>query len=150
MKIRGVRDSDVVTLVELGEAFWYSTPLSKVMPYNAQTVYDLVRHTPDSGFILVADDEGTIAGFVLVLVAPFHFNTDYKAATEIAWYVHPEYRGEGVGESLREAAEAMALTQGATFLSMMLITGTEGEAAAREQYTSQGYTKSEETFVKVL
>ncbi len=148
-KIKGPTDAELRQAVELGEEFWYQTELSKTIPYNHQSVYTLSKIADEDGMFFVAVDEGKVVGFAFGLVTPFPFNQDYKAATEVAWYITPEYRKDGTGLALAEILELTARLKGATYLSMMLIEEIDpGPVAA--MYEHLGYSKSERTYIKVL
>lgn len=58
---------------------------------------------PSEKIILLYEDKG----FLVAAVTPFVFGT-VRVATEISWWVEPEYQAQGIGDKLVEAFEFWA------------------------------------------
>jgi ribosomal-protein-alanine acetyltransferase len=91
------------------------------------------RHflTTDTASCLVAEQDGALAGYVLVL---FHGRTALARLYSMA--VAPERQGQGLGRDLLRAAEALALDGGA---AVMRLEVNPANAAAVALYRSVGY-----------
>jgi ribosomal protein S18 acetylase RimI-like enzyme len=91
------------------------------------------RHfvTTDTAACLVAEQDGKLTGYVLVL---FHGRTALARLYSMA--VAPERQGLGLGRDLLRAAEALALDGGA---AVMRLEVNPGNAAAVALYRSVGY-----------
>lgn len=84
-------------------------------------------------------------GFLAGMVTPFPFSTDFLA-TELAWWVEPEARQEGLGTKLLEAFEYWAREKaGCRLISMSSLDDKVGE-----MYEKQGYKLYERAYMKVL
>ncbi len=70
---------------------------------------------PDSQFVVVADNDGRLVGFLEASIRPFveDCETDHVGYLE-GWFVEPEYRMHGVGRELVRAAENWARRKGCT------------------------------------
>lgn len=68
-----------------------------------------------TGFVLVAEDNGTIAGYVGVT---FDDSGSQRDATLCGFYVVPERRRKGYGRALAEKAVATAREKGAVSMSV--------------------------------
>lgn len=96
---------------------------------------------------LVAEVGGARAGFVLLLPnLPDEATLDPQAFMAYM-AVAPEYRSQGVGAALLEAAEAAARSHGAPYLALMV---TEENAAARNLYERSGYFTERRLLCKIL
>ena len=108
------------------------------------------RCTEANGEVFVADDGGSVVGFVSVLAAePFVEIDDpvgtHALITDIV--VLPSHRGRRVGAELLQRAEAFARAAGAAELRIAVLAEN---TAARRLYQNEGFTPYLEVFVKPL
>src|SRR5689334_15782889 len=87
------------------------------------------------GQVLVADDDGRIAGVVAVAVLPY-FERDGCWARIVAIVVGEEWRGMGIGWLLIEAAEEVARARGCVNVE---VTTARYRVRAREFYRTLGF-----------
>lgn len=97
------------------------------------------------GLALVADDDGTLVGLVVLLVGP-HPLTGECMAEELVWWVAPTARAARVGLQLLQTAEAWAVARGVVWL--VLVEPLPLETASR--YGRLGYTAIETRSIKRL
>jgi len=84
-------------------------------------------------------------GFLAGCATPFLFGP-HILATEIAWWVEPEERGNGVGEEFLNAFEYWAKEKaGCTMLSMVGL-----DDKLQKFYEDKGYKLYERAYMKVL
>jgi GNAT superfamily N-acetyltransferase len=89
----------------------------------------------DHGRVLVADDDGRLAGVVAVAVLPY-LERDGCWARLVAIVVGEAWRGTGLGRALIDAAEEAARDRGCV---AMEITTARHRIRARDFYRSLGY-----------
>jgi len=107
-----------------------------------------VRCAEAHGRVFVADQVGTVVGFVAVLAAePFTELSEppgtYALVTDIV--VLPSQRCRGIGAQLLSHAEAFVRAAGATELRIGVLAGN---AAARSLYRGAGFVPHLEVFIK--
>ena len=83
-------------------------------------------------------------GFLAGAAVPFMLGLD-TVATEFAWWVHPDFRLNGVGSLLIEAFENWAKEVGCSMISLSSMDEATGEV-----YIKRGYSLKEHTYLKVL
>lgn len=152
MEIRPASDEDIEGIRRVAEASWetdYPETLSRetihegVEQWYSEPVITMELKSPRT-VLLVADEHGTIRGFV-------HGHWAGSTGVILRLYVHPDHRSEGLGGDLFEAVadafadhevdelRAMALETNdaatAFFKGLgMVKVGTETTAIAGEQY----------------
>jgi len=89
----------------------------------------------DHGRVLVADDDGRVAGVVAVAVLPY-FERDGCWARIVAIVVGEAWRGMGIGRLLVDAAEEAARERGCV---AMEVTTARYRVRAREFYRTLGF-----------
>lgn len=146
--IRETYDTDLNTLVESGRTFWAKTPyIKKGMFYHPAVVHTLLETMLDYHYLSVSVDQAdVINGFLGIWIAPFMFNTDYIQATELFFFVHPYFRGQGIGTELHKRAEDELKDEVDLFAFGTLNTSTDME----EYYTKNGFEITERIYTKVL
>ena len=106
---------------------------------NIRNMIELFTQSDDK-IILLYGDVGMIVG----MAAPFIFGGGY-IATELAWWVDPEERKNGVGSELLSAFEYWANKIGCKMVSMSSLDDQVGKF-----YEKNGYVLQERAYVKVL
>ena len=144
--IRQATVDDLGILLEYGEYFWTLTPyVSTGMEYDTDSVAMLLVSLMDDHYLRVVEEEGVVVGFIGIMISPFHFNTNYQIASELFFFIDPDYRGQGA--ALLEQAEADLKAKGADVIAMgELMSSTD----MKKFYESKGYTLTEQTYAKVL
>ena len=99
----------------------------------------------DEGWLLT-DGKSTILGFV---VFPMFMNNSTVIAQELFWWVDKDARKEGVGIEILKETEILARESGATAMLMLSISELNGDSV-NKLYERLGYTKREQTYMRVL
>lgn len=102
----------------------------------------------DLGAMFLLEKDGVIQGVICGLVTPDLFHGGLLAS-EIAWYVLPEYRGGTGGVRLFLEFERWALEQCAEEIHMVHLQQSMPEELAKF-YQRHGYTAMETHYSKVL
>lgn len=144
---------DVEEIVALGIEFFDQSPYAAVTEYAPEDVWATLNGLIESpaGILLVAygpQRAAQVIGFAAAVVNPLYFNASYRVATELFWWVQPEYRA-GTGRRLLEHLEQRAAGLGAHAMQMMALETVRPEAVARTLQRS-GYRPVERSFVKEL
>lgn len=139
--IRQATVSDVPDLVTMGLRFMRETSYRGQMAENPAQIAAFIAsliETPAAGTVFVSERAGLVTGTIVLLrfVHPF---SGEVVVSELAWWVNPEARGDGV--KLLKRAEAWAVEVGAAVMQM--IAPTPQVAAL---YARLGYTRLEEAF----
>jgi len=141
LKIATVDDFDAVNKMALNflEASPYKDLGNKEV--TSKLVLDIISSSPNERIIIFEDGVGFIAG----AVTPFLLGT-HTMATEIAWWVEPDHRGNGKGMELLDAFEYWAKNiTGAKIISMSSIDKT-----VEKYYRKHGYKLYERAYMKVF
>lgn len=113
---------------------------------NALAIDTLVKEfltEKDKVVFYVLSDEVPV-GFLAGAALPFILGLD-TVATEIAWWVQPEFRLNGVGKVLLEAFEEWAKEVGCSMICLSSMDEGTGEV-----YIKRGYSLKEYSYLKVL
>lgn len=149
MIIRNATVNDYASMLDKGEIFWSLTEYVKHAPYVRDDVKITLDTCMEHDLLLVAEDDGEIAGFVGGIAFPLYANTSVFVGQELFWWVEPQYRKVGVGNALLDAVEARAKEKGLLYWSMMFMSAVEPEVA-KQVYLKRGYKETEVAFAKEL
>lgn len=140
MDIREATINDSVQILEMLLNFAASSPYTNLV--------DTYRIGQMAGsFILDADKLALICpgqGILLAMFMPFAWGK-VRTATEMAWWVEPEYRGNGVGQALIEAFQEWAADK-----ECKAITLTSLDSSVDKLYGRLGYKLCEQTYIKEI
>lgn len=111
MKIRSLQPDDAVEWLRLRHALWpHQSPAQ-----NDEEMTEILANFAQMPVFVAERPDGGLCGLVEVAI---HDKAPGCTTTKIgyleAWYVDPEWRRQGVGRLLVEAAEAWAIEQGCT------------------------------------
>lgn len=115
--IRAATHKDVEDVVELTGRFWdehYYSQYGDFSDGNTRMVLHSMIDGPLS-VIIVAEDEGSIVGYIAFIVAHVPWG-NVSSAAESLWWVLPEYRGRGIGKDLFNAGLEWAEIMGCDVL----------------------------------
>ncbi len=147
--IRRATEEDVIDLAILGKQFVKESQ-NGFLGWNSSKVYDslfdAVERDDFGIFVLCADVE--VVGMLIAFVAPCFFS-DAVQASEIAWYVDPEYRGSKMAIKMLDFFEEWAESKGAVCTNLMNLDVLNADRIAK-MYGKRGYRLVENTFVKEL
>lgn len=133
---------DIETILDMSMKFIGMTGYDQIS--NVDDIKMLIQEVleaPRNEKIIILDDFGFIAG----QATKFPFGPDL-IATEIAWWIEPEARGENKGAKLMEAFEYWAKNvAGCRFISMTSLNNT-----VEKIYKKKGYKLYERAYMKTL
>ncbi len=136
--IRQANDADKEQLLILTQSFPSSTPPNATV---FKKIFEAKLSDPSS-FLAVAESESTLLGYV----SGYRHNAFY-ASGQVAWideiYVHPNSRGQGLGDSLISKFENWASKHQCKLVGL----ATHG---ARDFYTRLGYESIASYYKKYL
>ena len=131
--IRPALSDDIPRLVAMGERFLTETVYRGRVPVNpaamARTVTMLLHS--DAGVVFVSEQDGVVVGMIGLLLYE-HPITGEVTASELFWWVEPEYRGHGV--RLLKRGEQWARASGAQQVHMIALTPAVGQLYERLGY----------------
>lgn len=104
----------------------------------------LERFAPPNGWVLVAEHDGAILGFIAIHAIP-RFEHDDRIVRIIALVVDAGARERGVGRSLMAEAERIGTEIGAAFIEL---TAGHHRPEARQLYESLGYDSSVTAYLR--
>lgn len=148
MQVRPAIEADRAACIAMGAKFYATTHYAAIAPYAEANMHGLFDFMRDTGILLVAEVDGQVIGMVGLMVVPFLFNGDTKAAHEVMWWVEPEARQSAAGLGLLRAIEPAAREAGAVMVQMMNLADTHDRSA--RIYERNGYRHTESSFTKVL
>src|SRR5690606_9550719 len=108
--------------------------------------YEVIEHGIAQ---IIEDEELGPVGFCCAVVGPLLANATVLTATEIAWWVDPEFRRHGAGKLLLDAMEVAAANRSVKYSSMVALQSSM-PVEVSAFYQSEGYTINEYVFTKVL
>lgn len=133
-----IRDFDTVFDMSLKFAKEYS-------PYwDEDSIKNLVVNFLDdwsNKIVILSPDKGMLAG----IINPFMLSMNMNMATEVAWWVEPEYRDQGLGQDLLEGFEIWAAAQGCKLISMIGLSDEIGK-----YYEKNGFKLYERAYLKEI
>lgn len=145
MPTREATSADIPRLVEMGSRSLREGAYRDMLTDNPVQTSALAEQVINrSGKVLVTEDKGEIVGLLALFIGP-HFFSGEMTATELMWYMEPEYRKSFAGVGLLRAGEKLARELGC--VSMVFTAPT---AEVSKAYQSLGYREIESNWRKVL
>ena len=144
MPIREATEADIPRIVEMGSrSLREGTYRDEIdnPEQSAKLALEVIK--AGNGKLLVADENGKLAGLIAFLIYP-HYFTGKLTAIEIMWYVEPEFRRSMIGVVLARAMQRTAKEMGATKSQITAPTAEVGHALTLMGYKQLevGYQKS--------
>jgi GNAT superfamily N-acetyltransferase len=94
-------------------------------------------------------DDGRIMGAIGGAFFP-SLNTGLLQASELVWYVLPEFRGHALGWALYRLFEMESKRRNVYFMTMSHLADNDSVDTLREFYKREGYRKMETVYIKEL
>lgn len=129
--IRNATRDDIPRLVELGRMMHMESPRFRPFKYLGGQVSSMLEYLidNDNGLVLVAQHADGIVGGLMAMAMP-HYACELMQASDLALFVHPDYRGGSAALRLvggyREWAESIGAEP-----SIGLNTGVQPERTAQ-------------------
>lgn len=137
-------EADLESVLSFAEAFWNEAGYKEVQTLDPEsvrgTVLGLIRN-PSSDVCLV---EGR-AAIAMMVTSPW-YNRNHKIGVEVFWFVREEFRQSGLGDGLRQFAEAWAKAQGCESISFS--TQATTNPAAKQYLINLNYLPVETVLTK--
>jgi len=155
MAVRPATQEDVPVLVEIGY-LEYKEELAFVLGLDFSHLSvqagfaRLVMNQGTVGSCLVAEVYGKIVGFYSCRYEPSMLAYGQRICVESGWYVHPGFRGQGIGKALLKATTKMAYENGCRMKKVALAITTEAGRSLMEWYERMGYMPFEAVAFKQL
>jgi ribosomal protein S18 acetylase RimI-like enzyme len=146
--IRPATEQDIPHIIRMGRLFWSQTAFGEI-PYCPDSIAYIAREMLKMELLLMAEVDGKIAGSVGAVASPLFGNRDVLIASELFWWVEPQFRDSGIGKEMLMGIEQAAKERGVSVFSMMALESVEPEKAAAI-YQRLGYSATERAFSKVL
>jgi GNAT superfamily N-acetyltransferase len=140
MDIREATLADAETLIKMLLNFASESPYTNLV--DSYRVGQLA-----GSFILDADKLALICedkGMLLALTMPFLWGTK-RTATEMAWWVEPEYRKSGLGTELIDFFNTWAVGKGCSAITLTSLDGKMNKL-----YDKLGFKLCEQTYIKEI
>lgn len=143
--IRDATPADLPVCLEMARKFHAVSGLDDFIPFDDVSAMNTASKLMDvRGLLVMGEPPFAMAG---VFAAPSYWNTKYKMAAELFWWVEPEHRG--CGGALMDALEVRAREMGATLLDMSCLEKQRPEVVG-SIYVRRGYTPIERHFYRSL
>jgi len=146
--IRRATILDIPRITEMSEAFYETTDYSKYIPLDLDDVFNIASSLINTGVMMVAVVDGEVVGMIGLAVIPFMFNTAFKGAHEVVFWVEPSARRTGVGVELNRAIEPICKELGVKPIVMAELETSHPHVAS--MYKLLGYNRSEISHTKVI
>ncbi len=148
LKLAGPQD--LQAFLRMSQLFHEDSPFHPVTTLSVAKLTLLFQTAIDSKHtqvaILLLKDEDRAVGMLVGMVGSPVFSDDL-IASELAWFIEPEYRGSRKALQLVYAYEEWARRMGCKNVSMSLLTALTD---ASKTYERLGYTKTEISYLKAL
>lgn len=148
IKVRRAKESDLDAIVALGDNFWQQTSYHKAgVAYDAEHCRHLAETLRTKGIAQVAYDGDKIVGMLLAVIGAVPFSPTVGSATEMVFYVEPDYRKDGLGAHLIKQAENVCRQLGVKYLNMIHLASVD-PSKPEALYNKLGFSVSETVFTK--
>jgi len=147
--IRDATLADEEAIAVMYRQFMAFAPYADVWTATDDEISATIRHLIEHVKVFVADVDGTLAGCFVAVLSPVWYAPSHKVATEVAWWVAPEYRKGTTAIRLIQAFEQWAIESGASMVSMSNLQVNDNGAVA-DILGRMGYAMTEQTHTKGL
>jgi GNAT superfamily N-acetyltransferase len=144
LNLRLAQDKDRESFINMGSLFHQAGPYSN-LPYSREKIGAIFDHRDSNTLLLFLVDGDAPVGMLLGTVTEPYFSED-KVATELAWWVNPEYRRTKKSIELTLAFEDWAYRMGAKVVALASL--DTSPASVGKFYESMGFKKREETYLR--
>lgn len=139
--VRRANHADLEEIVGFAEKFLQVSPYKNMydVAYLKAFIGDLLYSVSDQ-IVLIEEGKGMLVG----MIRPFYLGYE-PIATELGWWVEPEYRNSGIGRELIHAFEDWARDEGCKSLVMISLDEELGR-----YYEKNGYRLIERSYMKEI
>lgn len=150
MLIRKATVADVEALVALGKMGHEESPRYAHMSFDVERAVDFTEHVLENPWTLVLvaeNDEHEVVGMLAGVVAPYFF-AKALYASDVVFYVHPDYRGKTLGVQLLKEWDRVMSEDGRIVESTLGISSEISSDRTRALYEKLGYRAAGHLMVK--
>lgn len=151
MQIRRAEEADFSAIESMGARFYGDLHYNLFAEWDPETAIGWIKYMadPQTGVLLLAEQDGEIVGMIGLLFAPFHFNKNKKLAAEMMWWTAPEARkGTNAGLALLRAVTPACEAAGCSAIQMVHLVTSPPQAGML--YERMGFQLREHSYWKVL
>lgn len=151
MTIRDAGEADIPQLLAMAARFCEASGHADHAAFDPASMERSLRCLigGEDGILLVAEEDGSLAGMAGGLVYPLYFAAGRLTGQELFWWVEPAFRGSGAGLALVRGMEGAARNKGAgTFVMGALESLRPGAVGAL--YERSGYRPMEHLYLRRL
>lgn len=109
----------------------------------------IITYFTNNATVFVADEAGVAIGMLVAVIAPVWYAPSCNVATELAWWVEPEYRNRTTAIRLIQAFEDWARAEHAVMATMSNLEIDDGNRVA-SMLKRMGYRVTEQSHTKGL
>jgi GNAT superfamily N-acetyltransferase len=131
--VREIEPLDLHQTLDLGRLMQAEAPAYRDYPFEDERFsawFALCLENPDWLGLVAVDDLCGVIGFLAMGCAPMIF-CSARTADDLAFFVHPKWRGTTAAVRLIRSMEAWAQAKGVAQIRMGLTTGTNTESARK-------------------
>lgn len=151
MTIRDAGEADIPYLLDMAVRFCAASGHADHAAFDPASMEHTLRHLigGEDGILLVAEEDGALAGMAGGLVYPLYFAAGCLTGQELFWWVEPAFRGGRAGPALlRGMEEAARAKDASTFVMGALESLRPGAVGAL--YQRSGYRPMEHLYLRRL
>lgn len=138
--VRNATREDVSWLIETCFEFAESIK-DKYLVADVPTLVELLLILMEKHLLLVCEIEEKKAGMLGAFIVPHYFNKNLTMATEVFWWVIPEYRKSGAGEFLLDEFVKRAKEK-----AQLIFVGSLISSGIDKFYEKKGFKMKEKSF----
>ena len=142
--IRTILEEDLLDVLILAKEFSREAPKShKWSPEKTKNFLISAMHNTNME-VFISEKQGEVTGAIVCLVTEMYMSNTV-IASDVAWFVNKDARGDSSAIRLLKAFEAWGRSKGADYLGMADI---EGLSNLSSLYSRMGYSVFETTYMK--
>jgi len=145
LNLRLKRDEDLEAYYRMAHAFHEFSPFSR-LPLSEKKLKEIFDVVGEEIILIFLTNDDKPVGMLLGIVNEPYFSEE-KVATELAWWVDPEFRKSKASLDLMYAFEDWAYRKGARTVTLASLTGLSPPSVSK-LYLGMGFEKTEETYMR--
>lgn len=150
MNIRRPEQADWPQVLRLAADMHYETDFRRYRfsVEKVEALYATLLQDDQNFFAVVAEHDGQLVGFMAGFICEHFFSPD-RYASEMLWYVSPDWRGSSAAVRMVRAFEDWALTKNVLDVMTGVSSGVQTDRTAA-LYEKLGYDRKVPTFRKCI
>lgn len=145
--IRDALETDFDEILDCCEQFWSHTIYDE--EFERDHVRSMVQMCFDCGLLAVIDVNGKIEGFLASFCGPLIGTSKVLTASELAWWVNPDFRGGYLSIKLLKHLEKKAKSIGVKYWNMVSM-NSSNPLLVNSLYERMGYKHTETSYTRIL